>query len=72
MVYRTIREETASRSIDLEVGKDLLRIAQGAAFGAYRELAYVTIFVKTTGEVIRAINPVGKAIADNIISDMSR
>ena len=71
-VYRTICEKTTSRSIDLEIGDDLLRIAQGAAFGAYCDLAYVTIFVKGTGEKMRAINPDGKAIADKIISDMSR
>lgn len=71
-IYFTIDDKRASRGNDLEIGHDLLPMAKGAAFGAYRELAYVAIFVKATGEVIRAINPDGKAIADKIISDMLR
>lgn len=71
-IYFTIHDKTGSHSSSLEVGNDLSKIAQGAAFGAYRKLAYVTIPIKATGEVIRVINPAGKAIADDIRSDMSR
>lgn len=68
----TIADKITNRSIDLEIGNDLLGIAQGAAFGAYRELVYVRIFVERTGEKMTAINPDGKAIADGLIKDMSR
>ena len=71
-IYLTIDDKIASRSVNLEIGHDLLPMAEGAAFGAYRELAHVTIFVKATGEVIKVINPDGKAIADGIISKVSR
>lgn len=65
--YIQIEHATGSHSTDLEIGSDLLRIAQGAAFGAYRVLAYDTIYIKETKEEIRVINPVGKEIADGIV-----
>jgi hypothetical protein len=71
-IYFTIADKMTSGSRCLEIGDDLPKIAGGAVFGAYRHLAYDTIFVKETGEEIRVINPVGKALADGIISDMSR
>lgn len=71
-IYFTIADEKSSGSGYLEIGDDLPKIARGAVFGAYCELARVTIFVKGTGEEIRVINPVGKAIANGIIRDMSR
>ena len=73
-VYLTIDEAERSRGVDLEIGRDLLPIAQGAGFGAYCELAFKPDkqIDKETGEEIRVIGPDGKAIADGIISDMSR
>ncbi len=71
-IYFTIYDKTGSHSRNLVIDNDLSKIAQGAAFGAYRELAYITIPVKATGKVIKVINPDGKAIADSIIKDMSR
>lgn len=71
-IYFIIADGKSRSGCCLEIGHDLLLIAQGAVFGAYRQLAYDTIFDKETGKEIRAINPVGKAIADGIITDMSR
>ena len=71
-IYLIIHDKTGSHSSNLAIGDDLLQIAQGAAFGAYRQLAYIMIFVKKTGEEVKVINLDGKAIADGIISDMSR
>ncbi len=71
-IYFTIADKMSSGSRCLEIGDDLPKIAEGAVFGAYRQLAYVTIFVKTTGEEVRVTNPAGKALADGIIRDVSR
>ena len=74
-VYITMRDKTRSiRSGYLEIGRDLLPIAQGAAFGAYRELAFKPDrqTVKETGEKKRVVDEVGKEIADDIRRNMSR
>lgn len=71
-IHFTIADGKSRSSCCLEIGNDLVLIAQGAVFGAYRQLAYDTIFDKETGKEIRVINPVGKAIADGLIKDMSR
>lgn len=71
-IYFTIHDKTGSHSSSLKIGNDLLKIAQGAAFGAYCDLVYVTIPFKKTGEEVRVINPVGKAIADGIISEYAK
>ena len=72
MVYLTTYEGTASRSSHLEIGHDLLQIAQGAASGAHSELVYDRLFVKETGKEIRVINEVGKRIADDIIENIRK
>jgi len=73
-IYFEIDDKTGSHSSNLEVGNDLLPIAQGAAFGAYNELAFKPEkqINEETGEKRRVIDPNGKAIADGIRSDISR
>ena len=69
-VYLTIRAKTSIRSLNLEIGSDLLQIAQGAAFGAYRELAFKPDrqTVKETGEKRRVVDKDGKETADDIVN----
>ena len=67
--YFVIRDATGSHSGNLEIGEDLVKIAQGVAFGAYRELAFKPdkqVNEETGGE-IKVVDPDGKAIADYII-----
>lgn len=70
ITYIAIDNKIGSHSTYIETGDDLILIAQGAAYNAYFALAYDRKIDEKTGEEIRVINPVGKAIADGIISDM--
>lgn len=67
--YFVIRDATGSHSRNLQIDEDLVKIAQGAAFGAYRELAFKPDkqVNEETGERVRVIDPDGKEIADYII-----
>lgn len=72
ITYFIIEDATRRSSCSLEIGEDLVRIAQGAAFGAYCELAFKPDrqINEETGEEIKVIDPNGKAAADYIIKDL--
>jgi len=71
-IYLIIHDKTGSHSSNLAIGDDLLQIAQGAAFGAYRELAFKPEkqINEEIGEERRVIDPYGKEIADDMVENI--